>query len=174
MKRKYARPFIQKCSPGGALGDLGTHLIDMCRFMGLEFVQVCGMNEVYGKQRKSGEEMITTTANELCLFNARFQNDALGLFELSRVSGGAGGMIFEIHGTKGSVRWEKNSINSLKVYIPDKICDGWGYKRIDANEIILIDAGTAASEHAFVVQRKTLLKKNASKRWDHPFCRVFF
>ena len=128
-----------KCSPGGALGDLGTHLIDMCRFMGLEFVQVCGMNEVYGKQRKSGEEIVTTTANELCLFNARFQNDSLGLFELSRVSGGAEGMTFEIHGTKGSVRWGKNSINSLKVYIPDKICDGWGYKCIDANEILPYD-----------------------------------
>ncbi len=127
-----------KISPAGALGDLGTHLIDLCRFIGLEFTEVCGMNEVYGKQRKSGDGLVATTANELSVFTTRFQNDALGLFELSRVSGG-GGMAFEVHGTKGNIRWEKNAPNELDVYIPGKSEDGRKYRHIGASEILPLD-----------------------------------
>jgi len=127
-----------KISPTGALGDLGTHLIDMCYYLGLEFSEVCGMNEVFGKKRKSGDTFAETTANELCVFNARFTNKALGVFELSRVSGGGGGMIFEIHGTKGSVRWEKMQMNELLVHT-GKISDSWRYKRINAGEILPYD-----------------------------------
>ncbi len=128
-----------KTSPTGVLGDLGTHLIDLCHFMGLEFKEVCGMGEVYGKQRPSGDTLVTTTANELYLFNARFSNHALGSFELSRVSGGGGGLVFEIHGTKGNVRWEKNNLNDLLVHIPTKFANERQYKRISAVEILPFD-----------------------------------
>lgn len=134
-------------SPGGALGDLGTHLIDMCRYIGLEFAQVCGMNEVYGKQRKSGDNLITTTANELSVFNVRFTNDALGLFDSSRVSGGGGGMVLEIHGTKGNVRWEKKNINYLMIHTSNINTDGWSYKSINSSEILPFDYGW---EHEFI------------------------
>lgn len=135
-----------KLSPAGVLGDLGTHLIDLCRFIGLEFSEVCGMNEVYGKKRKSGYGFVSTTASELSVFTVRFGNGALGLFELSRVSGG-GGMTFEVHGTKGSVRWEKNDPNGLDVHIPGKIADGRKYQRIGASEILPFDYKW---EHEFI------------------------
>ncbi|MHC1694103.1 MAG: Gfo/Idh/MocA family protein [Eubacteriales bacterium] len=128
-----------KISPAGALGDLGPHLLDISCQMGLEFTQVCGMNEVYGKSRSSGDGIVSTIANELCVFTSRFTNGALGLFELSRVSSGGGGMIFELHGTKGSVRWYKDEINDLQVYIPGKTADEWRYKKIDATEILPFD-----------------------------------
>jgi predicted dehydrogenase len=124
-----------KISPTGALGDLGTHLIDMCYYLGLDFTEVCGVTEVYGKKRPSGDGYVETKANEICLFTSRFCNDAVGVFEISRVSGG-GGMSLEIHGTKGNIRWEKNNINDLLVYIPGKIPDNWTYTRIKATEIL--------------------------------------
>jgi predicted dehydrogenase len=124
-----------KISPTGALGDLGTHLIDICYYLGLNFTEVCGVSEVYGKKRPSGDGYAETKANEICLFTSRFNNDAVGVFELSRISGG-GGMALEIHGTKGNVRWEKNNINDLLVYIPGKILDNWSYTSIKATEIL--------------------------------------
>ena len=127
-----------KTSPTGALGDLGTHLIDLTYFMGLEFSEICGMSEVFGKKRKADDHFVETTANELCVFTARFTNEALGSFELSRVSGGNGGMVFEIHGTKGSVRWEKNNLNELLIHT-DAISDEWRYRRIHETEILQYD-----------------------------------
>ncbi|MDR0286499.1 MAG: Gfo/Idh/MocA family oxidoreductase [Clostridiales bacterium] len=129
--------FDDKVSPTGTIGDLGTHLIDLCRFIGLEFAEVGGMSEVYGKKRQSGSGFVETTASELCVFNARFNNGALGVFELSRVSSG-GGMVFEIHGTKSSVRWEKVNINELLIHTKD-MADSWSYKRINVGEIIPYD-----------------------------------
>ncbi|MFI3325215.1 MAG: Gfo/Idh/MocA family oxidoreductase [Clostridia bacterium] len=126
-------------SKGGALGDLGTHIIDMCEYFGLDFSSVCGMNEVYGKERLLGTEMVSTTANELSVFNARFSNNALGIFELSRVSGGGTGMMIEIHGTKGNVKWEKNNINTLKIHMADDPENKWSYKEILASDILPMD-----------------------------------
>ena len=133
-----------RTSPLGTLGDLGTHLIDMCRFMGLELAEVCGMDEVYGRRRPCGENCFAETeSNELSLFNARFDNGALGLFELSRVSGGGNGMIFEVHGTEGNVRWEKRNMNSLLI-VPE---GSWRYESKPSEEILPYDYGF---EHEFI------------------------
>lgn len=121
--------------PTGALGDLGSHWIDMCHYFGLTFAEVSGVCEVYGKQRPSGDQFIETSANEICLFTARFQNDAVGMFEISRVSGG-GGMAIEVHGTKGNVRWQKSNMNDLFVLFPEKQPDARAYERIPAYDIL--------------------------------------
>ena len=123
-----------RTSPGGTLGDLGTHLIDMSRFMGLAFSEVCGMSEVYGKRRPCGDGFAETESNELSLFNARFTNGALGVFEVSRVSGGGGGMIFELHGTAGNVRWEKRNMNDLLMPMTS-----WRYESVNSGEILPFD-----------------------------------
>ena len=133
-------------SPGGVLADLGTHLIDMCTYFGLQFAEVCGMNEVYGKKRMSGDGLRTTTASELSVFGARFANGALGNFEVSRVSGGGGGMIVDIHGTKGNIRWEKMNFNNLLVNVRSITGGEWRYKSIPAVDILPSDYGW---EHKF-------------------------
>ena len=132
-----------RISPLGTLGDLGTHLIDMSRFIGLEFSEVCGMDEVYGKRRPCGDGFAETESNELSVFNARFTNGALGVYEVSRVSGGGSGMIFELHGTKGNIRWEKRNMNSLLV-VPK---DNWRYEKVDSGDILPFDYEW---EHEFI------------------------
>lgn len=122
-------------SPNGALGDLGTHLIDLCCFWGLPFREVCGFEEVYGKNRPSPQGMVSTAANELCLFNARFANDALGSFAVSRVSGG-GDMTLAMHGTKGSLRWEKSRREGLQLYLPGKTQQKSLYQYTELRELM--------------------------------------
>ncbi|MFI3237611.1 MAG: Gfo/Idh/MocA family oxidoreductase [Lachnospiraceae bacterium] len=119
-------------SRGGALGDLGTHIIDMCHYFGMEFSAIAGMNEVY---RIDGK----TTSNELSVFSARFSNHALGIFEFSRVSGGGTGMVIEIHGTKGNVKWEKHHLNTLKIHIPEHPEYHQGYTEISVTDILPMD-----------------------------------
>ncbi len=121
--------------PTGALGDLGTHWIDMCHYFGLRFTEVSGVCEVYGKKRPRGDQLVETGANEICLFTSRFQDGAVGMFEISRVSGG-GGMAIELHGTKGNVRWEKNSMNELFILLPEKQPNARAYQKIAANDIL--------------------------------------
>jgi len=117
-------------SPNGVLGDLGTHLIDICYFLGLEFGYVSGIQEAFICANPS--------ANDVCVFNARFNNGALGVFEMSRVSGGGSGMVLEIHGTKSSVRWEKNHINILRIHNNNKAGER-AYKRVHETKILPYD-----------------------------------
>lgn len=127
-------------SPCGVLGDLGTHVIDLCRYIGLEFKDVCGMNEVYGKVRPEGNQLVTTESNELSAFTARFTNNALGNFEFSRVTMGSSGMMFEVHGTRGSVKYHKYDFNNLEVLIPHLYPDfKWEYGKVEAVEILPFD-----------------------------------
>lgn len=129
----------ERYSPLGTLGDLGTHLIDLCRVMGLEFEKVCGVDVNFAEERFDGERMTATNSCELSAFCARFTCSALGIFELSRVTMGGGGMKLEIHGTRGSVRFDKGDINSLDVVLPERYPDMWDYKRIPAEDIIPFD-----------------------------------
>ncbi len=126
-------------SPLGTLGDLGTHVIDLCRNMGLEFTKVCGVDENFAKERFDGEKMTRTDSNELSAFCARFGCGALGIFEFSRVTMGGSGMKLELHGTKGSVRFDKGDMNRIEVLIPERYPDTWEYKKIDAAEILPFD-----------------------------------
>lgn len=122
----------------GVLGDLGTHLIDMCRFLGLEFNEVSAMSEVFTKQRLQGVRMIDVHCDELCAFTARFDNNAIGVFEVSRVSGGRGrsGMVFELHGTKGNAKWDMSHFNELSLTINDEYGENGVYQFVPVQEIL--------------------------------------
>ena len=121
-------------SPLGVLGDLGTHMIDLCRYLGMEFKAVCGFEEVYAKKRPTMSGEKETKANELCVFTARFNNNALGVFQLSRVSGG-GGMKIEIHGTEGNIRWERKNANKIDLCEPGNYPKMTEYEPVNVNEI---------------------------------------
>ena len=129
----------ERYSPLGTLGDLGTHIIDMCHNIGLEFDKVYGVDENFAKERFDGEKMTKTSSNELSAFCSRFTCGALGIFEFSRVTMGSSGMKYEVHGTKGSVRFDKNDMNSLEVLIPERYPDTWEYKKVAVEDILPFD-----------------------------------
>ncbi|WP_411503290.1 Gfo/Idh/MocA family protein [Brevibacillus centrosporus] len=115
---------LQKDVTGtGTLGDIGSHIIDLARFLVGEFSEVVGMWDTIVKQRPLGEnstEMGEVTVDDACSFLARFHNGAMGVFEATRFAGGnRAGNRFEINGEKGSIRWDLENMNSLQVYFQD-------------------------------------------------------
>ena len=78
---------LHKYSGSGALGDFGSHLIDLAYFTaGLTFESVSGMTATVIPNRPANSEGITQVENDdLAAFIARTTDDALATFTVSRV-----------------------------------------------------------------------------------------
>ena len=133
----------------GALGDIGAHSIDLARFLAGEISEVVGTMKTFiderpvgdasgGLSAKSvGEETGKVEVDDTASFIAHFENGALGVFEASRFAGGNRNRnCIEINGTKGSVRWNMETMNHLDVYFADDEAGLQGYRTIDCTEEI--------------------------------------
>lgn len=139
---------LQKGVTGsGTLGDIGSHIIDLARFLVGEFREVVGMMETFVKERPLGEmtgwmstsELTDTigevTVDDASAFLARFENGALGIFETTRFAGGnRAGNRFEINGEKGSIRWDFENMNNLQVYLGNDERGLQGFRTINCTE----------------------------------------
>jgi predicted dehydrogenase len=114
----------------GALGDLGSHVIDMAHMLAGPIDRVVSNRETFIKQRPiqqpgTGTHYDTATGNEPLgdvtnedYFSVivRFRNGAQGLLESCRVINGAKcDMSFEVHGTRGALKWSMEHMNVLHV-----------------------------------------------------------
>ncbi|WP_047152668.1 Gfo/Idh/MocA family protein [Aneurinibacillus tyrosinisolvens] len=128
----------------GTLGDIGSHIIDLARFLVGEFNEVVGMMDTFIKQRPLGEvagdmgteaissQMGDVTVDDASSFLARFENGAMGVFEATRFAGGnRAGNRFEINGEKGSIRWDLENMNNLQVYFTDDEPGLQGFRTIN-------------------------------------------
>lgn len=135
-------------SGSGTLGDLGSHIIDLARFLVGEFSEVAGMMETFIKERPLGDmdihlqgkvessEKGEVTVDDAASFLARFENGALGVFEVSRFSrGNRAGNRFEINGEKGSVRWDMENMNNLHVYLEEDDPGLKGFRTVNCTEV---------------------------------------
>jgi predicted dehydrogenase len=154
----------------GALGDLAAHSLDLARFLVGEFKEVNGMMETFIKERPIGEMRGGLSANvkggvlgkvdvdDVSIFMARFENGAVGVFEATRFAGGnRNGNRFEINGTKGSIRWDMEQMNTLQFYSADDEIGMQGFRSINCQEEIHPYAGAywppahlIGYEHTFI------------------------
>lgn len=164
-------------SGSGTLGDLGIHIIDLARFLIGEFDEVVGMMDTFIKERPLGtltdtlqlesksDEYGEVTVDDAAAFLARFENGAMGTFEVSRFSAGnRAGNRFEINGEKGSIRWDMENMNNLEVYFEEDEEGLQGFRTINCTEHVHPFAGSywpaahiLGYEHTFVNIVKTLL-----------------
>ncbi len=113
----------------GALGCIGSHIIDLGRYLVGEFSEVCGMMETFVKQRpvlaeageglqaKAGRKMGRVTVEDACSWIGRFTNGALASMEATRFAHGRKNQILlEINGSKGSLVFDFEEMNRLKHY----------------------------------------------------------
>ena len=110
----------KETSGGGALFDLGSHVLDLMYHLLGEYASVSAMCETITKERpvkgKPGE-MGNVEVDDVALLNVRMKSGAFGTIEATRFATGAQDELrFEIHGSKGAMRFNLMDPNWLYVY----------------------------------------------------------
>ena len=111
-----------KKGTGGALVDLGPHIIDLVNFLLGDFkINFC----------KKKNKIINRDVDDAVWMLCETDNSADGYIELSRVSTGSlDDLRIEIHGVNGSVKWNLEDLNYF--YFFEKNSKFSGYKKVPA------------------------------------------
>ncbi|HXJ96274.1 MAG TPA: Gfo/Idh/MocA family oxidoreductase [Terriglobia bacterium] len=138
----------KKLAGAGALGDIGSHAIDLARYLNAEFTSVVGHMTTFIKERpltsedggrlaKGGSGTGKVTVDDDANFLARFSNGSVGVFESSRFCGGRRNFnTFQIYGSKGSVAFNLERMNELEFYDAENAKGEQGYKNINVTEAV--------------------------------------
>ena len=136
----------------GALGDIGAHIVDLTQFVtGDHLAGVSATTETFIKQRPlpGGDEsmragasggggnrpMGEVTVDDAAVFFGRFTSGALGSFEATRfATGRKNALIFELNGSRGSLRFDFEAMNELWFYDNDLDDTEAGFRRILVTE----------------------------------------
>jgi predicted dehydrogenase len=110
----------KKFCGGGSLYDLGSHVIDLTRFLLGDFKKVFSRLEIFTKKRpiagkpgKFGE----VDVDDLTLIMFESANGCIGTIEGSKVATGSNDEYrIEIHGEKGAIKFNSMQPNFLEVY----------------------------------------------------------
>jgi predicted dehydrogenase len=104
-------------SPTGALNIIGCHAVDLARFLVGEITGVSGRltSPVTTPERKfRGQDV---EQDDVGTMVADFEGGAVGAIDASLVSPGRKNMLaFEINGSKGSLVWDLEQLNHLRVH----------------------------------------------------------
>jgi len=107
---------------GGVLFDLGSHAIDLVRFLCCgnhdEIASVSGKSQIFFEVRKGmdGKEW-RTNADEAFYITAQLKNGAIGTIEASKLATGTNSdLSFEIYGEKGALKYSLMQPNYLEFY----------------------------------------------------------
>jgi predicted dehydrogenase len=112
---------LDKAQAGsGALGDLGSHVVDLARYLIGEPKRVMGMARTFIKERPLTDgsgAMGTVDVDDAFVSLVEFENGALGTIEASRFcQGRKNHQILEINGEKGSIKFNLERMNELEVF----------------------------------------------------------
>jgi predicted dehydrogenase len=119
-------PFVwrldKNIAGSGTLGDLGSHIIDLARFLVGEPRKVSAMAKTFIKNRSipsggTGEVTVDDAFTALL----EFENGAMGTLEASRFCAGRKNyQVLEINGSKGSLTFDLERFNELQVFWKDE------------------------------------------------------
>ena len=134
----------------GTLYDLGSHSVDLARYLIGEPVAVTARLETFIKERplpgagaatfSKGEknadtQMGTVTVDDAAFMLLDFENGALGSIEVSRFAGGRKNYNdFEVYGSKGSIKFNFERMNELQFSDLTLPLEEQGYRTILATE----------------------------------------
>ena len=114
---------------GGVLLDLGSHVFDLMYFLLGQYDSVLTDNTIVYEQRcDSAGNKVQCDAEDISVSLVRMKNGAKGVIEASKVATGSNDELrFEIHGTKGALRYNSMRPNELQFFDatrPDMPCGG--------------------------------------------------
>lgn len=122
----------------GALGDIGSHVIDLARMLVGEITEVASITKTFiktrplpGKPRKTG----TVTVDDAAVAAVKFAGGAIGSIEASRLAPGRKNYNrFEINGSMGSIAFDLERLNELEVYFENDPPGMRGFRTILVTE----------------------------------------
>ncbi|MGQ9597324.1 MAG: Gfo/Idh/MocA family protein [Thermoproteota archaeon] len=121
----------------GPLGDLGSHIIDLGRFVVGEFKSIMGMVKTFVEERPLPDDPTKkgkVTVDDAFEAVIEIENGAIGTLEASRFATGRKNYNnFEINGEKGSIEFNLERLNELKVYLKE-----WEEKGIGGWDTVLV------------------------------------
>ena len=137
---------FQKARGGGALGDIGAHILDMTRFLlgDIESVSAIvrtlvperpihtGAFDKFGAADRSGTgpKGKVDVDDELQAM-LRFKSGVVGTLEVSRNAYGRSNWLgFEIHGTRGSIVFDYHRLNQLQVALAEDASRLRGFRTV--------------------------------------------
>ena len=95
----------------GALGDLGTHVVDLARFLAGEIATVSGFVKTFLPGRQVDDALEAAV---------EFESGAVGTIEATRFAlGRRNAFQWEINGSKGSLAFDMERLNELQVFRAD-------------------------------------------------------
>ena len=116
------RPMVWRMTKeagGGALSDLGSHIIDLMRYILGDYDSVRGTKEIFIAERPSLDrsQMLPVEVDDYVCLQARMKQGGIGFVEASRyATGNQDGVTFEIYGQDGAMRFNMMDANWLYVY----------------------------------------------------------
>src|SRR5438128_11864839 len=100
--------FDPDAAGSGALGDLGTHVIDLSRFLNGEIKTVSGLVTTFLPDRKVDDAIEAAV---------EFENGSVGTIESTRFAlGRRNALQWEINGSKGSLAFDMERLNELQAF----------------------------------------------------------
>lgn len=117
----------------GALADLGTHLINMAEYLLGPMSAVLGtLTTVHPKRKDPVSGELRDVENEdIAQMLVKFSRGCAGTMEISRVATGKKcGLEFEIFGSTGSIAFDQERMNELRVYSNEGSADERGFRTI--------------------------------------------
>jgi predicted dehydrogenase len=138
--------FNKSKAGAGALGDIGTHIIDMARFLLGEFAEVnavvktfigerpeqTGAFDKLGAADKTGKgPKGRVDVDDAIMTLIRFTSGVLGSIESSRNAYGRHNWLgFEMQGAKGTIIFDYQRLNELQVMFANDPADAVGFRTI--------------------------------------------
>lgn len=121
----------------GVAYQIGTHVIDMARFLIGGIESVMGEIRTCNKQRKSAHGMVAVDADEEMLAIVDFEGGIRGTIRSSVVASGRKNQhAWEINGSKGSLAFDMEDANFLSVYLEDGLIpEVNGFTRINVTQM---------------------------------------
>jgi predicted dehydrogenase len=138
--------FQKKIAGSGAVGDIGTHVIDLARYLVGEIesvsavvktyistrpVQSGGFDQLAGSDKSGKGPRGAVDVDDEMLTLVKFAGGATGSIEATRNAYGRNNFItFEIHGDKGSIAFNYERMDELEVMFADDPGDARGFRTV--------------------------------------------
>ena len=131
---------LRRASAGsGALGDLGSHVVDLARYLVGEPAVVIGITSTFTPEREGG----TVDVDDAFEAVVEFESGAVGTLEASRVCRGRrNGFFWEVNGSRGSIAFAMERMNELQVYREGSNRGAEGFRTV-----LVTDAGHPFMDH---------------------------